>query len=192
MAHAAIDWDWEMPATGLWLFALGALALARPPGVRSVSPPNLVRVAISVGVLALLVTPASMALSQRRLDASVEAFRANDCGRAVDTALAAIKAVPARPEPYQLLGICDARLGEEDLAVNVLDTAVSKDPGDWSSWYMLGLVRAVAGEDPRSAIEQASRLNPREPLVLAAIDSFGSGGPRKWKRRALKARLPIE
>ena len=190
--HAGIDWDWEVPAVGLWLFALGGLALARSTEERALTPGRFARVLLSVVVLALLVTPVTMALSQNRLNATVDAFKAGDCERAVDTALAAIDAVPARPEPYQLLGMCDARLGEHALAIDMLETAVSKNRDDWSSWYVLGLVRAAGGEDPRPAIRQARRLNPRELLVIEATDAFASGGPRAWKRRALKARLPIQ
>ena len=75
-AHAGIDWDWEVPALGLWLFALGGLALAKPVGAPGAGPGRFSRVALSIGVLALLVTPATMAFSQNRLNAAAHVVQA--------------------------------------------------------------------------------------------------------------------
>lgn len=191
-AHAGVDWDWEMPATVFWLFALGGMAIARQTGTRSLpTPGRLGRAALGIGCLVLVVTPALMALSQGQLNSAVKALKDGDCRAASEDALAAIHFVPARPEPYQVLGFCDSRAGEYQLAIAMLTTAVARDPGTWDSYYGLALVRAAAEENPRAAAKKAQALAPHEPLAQNAVRIFRTDDPQKWRRRALSARLPI-
>jgi Flp pilus assembly protein TadD len=96
-----------------------------------------------------------------------------------------------RPEPYQVLGFCDSRAGENKLAISMLRTAVAHDSGEWESYYGLALVQAAAGQDPRVAARRAFELAPHEPLAAEAVQKFRTNDPRKWERRALSARLPI-
>jgi hypothetical protein len=71
--------------------------------------------------------------------------------------------------------------------------AVDRDPNNWVYHYGLALVLAAEGEDPRAEIDEARRLNPREPLAIETEEAFAStNDPEKWRRRALKARLPIQ
>jgi O-antigen ligase len=192
MFDAAVDWVWQMPATGFWIFAFGGLALARPAGRRMLGiPGRLPRVALGVGLLALIVTPALIALSQAKLDNAVAALKEGNCTKASQEALDATHLVSARPEPYQVLGFCDSRLGEGPLAVKMLETAVSRYPRDWESFYGLALVKGANGEDPRPAAREAFRLAPEEPLTNEAKRIFNTSDPKKWERRARTARLPI-
>jgi O-antigen ligase len=194
--HAAQDWVWELPSVTLWLFAAGGIALARPPGApatRAVAPPRLARVIGALVVLALVVTPILNALADARLRDSVHAFKVGDCDRAIDHALSATSALGARPEPYLILAFCDVRLGKPQLADRMIRDAIDRDPNNWVYHYGLALVRGAQGEDPRPAIAEARRLNPREPRAIEAEEAFGSTeDPEKWKRRALRARLPIQ
>lgn len=193
--HAGFDWDWEMPATGLWLFALGGMAIARSGSERAAwsapTPGRVGRAALGIGCLALLVTPALVALSQSKLNAAVDELEAGRCDAASDDALAAVHLLSARPEPYQVLGFCDSRAGQNGLAISLLQTAVSRDAGEWESYYGLALVRGAAGKDPRPAARRALALAPNEPLAQEAVRIFKTNDPQKWRRRALKARLPI-
>ena len=190
--HAGIDWDWEMPVTGFWFFALGGMALRPRSAPRPLPVPGRVaRAALGIGALALVVTPALMALSQDRLNSAVQALEHGDCRAAAADALSAAGFVPARPEPYEVVGFCDSRSGKNRLAVTMLRTAVARDPGVWESYYGLALVRAAAGKDPRPAARKALELAPHEPLARDAAGRFRTADPRKWRRRALNARLPI-
>ena len=194
--HATQDWVWELPSVTAWLFAAGGIALARPPGVpetRLVAPPRLARVIAALVVLALAVTPVLNALADARLRDSVQAFKLGDCQSAIDHALSATSALGARPEPYAILGFCDVRLGKPDLAERMMRNAVDRDPDSWVYHYGLALVLASKGEDPRPEMEIARSLNPREPRTIETQEAFAStNDPEKWKRRALKARLPIQ
>jgi hypothetical protein len=191
--HAGIDWDWEMPATTVWLFGLGALALSRRRSAKStvLSPGRPTRVAVGVACLALLVPPALMVESQRKLNESVTALKRNDCGAAVDAALASSRAMSVRPEPFEVLGYCDVRLGQARLGVQMLEAAVRRDPDSWERHYGLALVRAAAGLDPRAEARKALELNPLDPLARRAVRRFRTSEPQKWKRQARSARLPI-
>jgi O-antigen ligase len=194
--HAAQDWVWELPSVTIWLFAAGGIALARPPGApatRLSAPPRLARVVAALVVLALAVTPILNALADARLRDSVAAFKVGDCNSAIDHALSATSALSARPEPYAILAFCDVRLQKDALAERMIRNAIDRDPNNWVYHYGLALVLGAQAKDPRDAIAEARRLNPREPRTIEAEEEFGStNDPEKWKRRALKARLPIQ
>jgi hypothetical protein len=114
-----------------------------------------------------------------------------DCSRSVDLALGSLAALPVRTEPFELIAYCDARFGQSALADQAIHSAIARDPRSWDLWYGLALVRGAAGRDPRPALAEARRLNPREPLLGEALRLFATRDPREWERRALSARLPI-
>jgi O-antigen ligase/polysaccharide polymerase Wzy-like membrane protein len=211
--HTGIDWDLELPATGAWVFLVGGMALARPAAgavvdrppaagsptgaVRSASPPvgrplsGTIRLAAGVAVLVLAVTPALVAVSQVHIGAGVTALKHGNCPRAISESLSATGTLGLRPEPYETLGFCDVRLGNPKLGVQMMQRAVDRDPDWWEYRYGLALVQGAAGLDPRPALAQARRLNPREGLprdFAAALK--GAKGPRAWRQAALTARLP--
>jgi hypothetical protein len=194
-AHAGVDWDWEMPATGFFFFSVGGLAIAAVRGERSAWAPRVpqrfARVALGIGCLVLVVSPALVAISQGYLDSSVRKLQAGECDAAAKDALDAIHVLSVRPDPYQVLGFCDSRRGQNALAVQMLETAVARDKGEWESYYGLALVQAVAGQDPRAAVRKAYELAPKEPLAQEAVEMFKGGNPKVWRQRAREARLPI-
>jgi hypothetical protein len=194
-AHAGVDWDWEMPATGFFFFGLGGLAIAAERGQVSVwaprAPQRFARLALGVGCLVLVVTPALVAVSQGMLNSAVTKFKEGNCGGASHEALDSIHVLSVRPDPYQVIGFCDMFEGQNALAVSMLQTAVNRDEGEWESWYGLAVVQAAAGQDPRAAAKKAYELAPREPLAEEGNELFAGGNPKIWKRRAETARLPI-
>jgi O-antigen ligase len=194
LIHAGIDWDWEMPVITLWLFALGGAVLARPAGEarRLGDPARLGRVVAGIVALGCAVVPVLVYISQHHLDRSVGSFERGDCAGAVDGALAATAALPVRPEPFEILGYCDVRLGRPELGVRAMEEAVERDPKAWQLRYGLAVVRGAAGRDPRAQARLALRLNPRAPLAQDAVRRFRTSDPQKWRRRALGARLPID
>ena len=256
--HAGIDWDWEMPAVTLWVFAAGGLALSAVPAAEGEKPdaaavaaaegekpdaaavaaaegenpdvtavaaagenpdvadvaaptpptpdeaaapeappnkpgpPRPVRVLAGLGCLILLLAPLSVLRSERPLRDAQRALARGDCGTAVDRSLDAKAALSIRPEPSFVLGVCDVRLGFSELAVRALADAVARDPDNWEYRYGTALVRGAAGLDPRPAARAAQRLNPGSILAAEAVRMFATSDPAKWRRRALRARLPGE
>jgi O-antigen ligase len=194
--HAGLDWDWEMPAVTLWLFALAGLGLSKPVDDRvrakvSFEPGRTIRLVAAVCVGVLAVTPAATMISQSHLDTAAADFRVGDCNAAIGSALDSLEALKVRPEPYELIGYCDARLGQVQLAEQAMSNAVDRDPDNWETHYGLALVRAAAGHDPVPELEESRRLNPLEPRVREALAMMRGQGPREWERRAASARLPI-
>jgi O-Antigen ligase len=196
MIHAGIDWDWQMPAVTIWLFALGGLALARPvasSAQRSAIAvsrfPRLVA-AVCVGVLG--VTPVVVALSQTHLETALADFNANECPAAIRASLDSLGALSVRPEPYEIIGYCDIRYGQFQLAEEAMESAVSRDPENWEMHYGLAMARAAQGHDPMPELRETSRLNPREPLVAEELARFeGVTKPAQRKRLAYAASLPL-
>ena len=190
--HAGLDWDWEMPVLGVPLFALAALAAARPAGAGKAPGSGMARILPALILLVLAITPVSVALSQQRLDASVRAFLEDDCDRSVDLALASSSALPMRPEPFQVMGFCDARRGEHALAARVMRNAIRLDPDNWEFRYSLAVVQAAAGRDPRPELDAALALDPLSYLLRRQRELFASNDPKVWQRRARVAPLPFQ
>jgi hypothetical protein len=189
--HAGLDWDWEMPAATLGVFAIAGIALAGS-NPSSFGRGRTLRLIAAVALLILAVTPARVAISQAHLRASAGAFEQGDCGTAIDRALASSAAVGVRPEPFELLAYCDARLGRYELAERMMRAAIRRDPRSWELEYGLAVVRAAGGRDPRPAVRRALRLNPLGRLPREAARLFATHDPDTWKRRALRARLPVQ
>ena len=195
LVHAAIDWDWEMPAVFAWFFGAGAVAVAarERAGPARAGPGRLPRVLAGLAVLLLALTPAAVAVSQGPLDRSYRAFLRGDCDTAVDEALASLEALRVRAEPYELLGYCNARAGEGDLAVRAMEAARARDPRNWEYAYGLAIAQAIAGSDPRAAAEEARRRNPQEPLAVELDRQLSSAKSEARRRRiAQRARIPFQ
>ena len=162
--HAGVDWDWEMPAVSLWFFILGGESLAAQPSAQPAAAwghTGVRRLLLGLGCLLLCVTPTLLALSQMYLGRAASALADNDCAAVISNGLSSISVLNQRPEPYELIGLCDARLGEGPLAIRMERSAVNRDPHDWEFHYALAIVQAAAGVNPRAAARQAHRLNPR-------------------------------
>jgi O-antigen ligase len=194
--HAGIDWDWEMPAVTVWLFALAGLGLSRPPRQRSdddagSGPGWAARLGVAVCACVLAVVPVTIAISQSRLDAALGAFDSGDCAAAISSARGSLDALEFRAEPYEVIGYCEARLGQDQLSEAAMEGAVEHDPDSWRAHYGLALVRALAGHDPMPELYQAQRLNPLERKVQRAVRAMRSGDPLQWRLAAQAAGLPL-
>jgi hypothetical protein len=182
LVHAATDWDWEMPASTVPIVALLGAACAGGRASPSVRRPRR-RVVIAVALAVVAAIPVRVALSQHALDRADAALLEQDCGRAADAARSARAALPERPEPYEILGYCDARAGRFVAAERMLAAAVRRDPRNWEPYYGLALVRAAGGRDPRPAIAQGLRRNPDGPDLRRARRLMASSSPRDWRAR---------
>lgn len=193
--HAGVDWDWEMPAVTVWLFALGGAALAAP--ARRVrmdsSPPLSLRAGLGIALVLLAVVPARVAISQGKMNQAVQTFlRHGDCPEVIQQADDSISMLGSRPDAYRLKGYCQARLGDTAQAVNSMREAVDRDPNNWEFRYSLAVAEAAAGMDPRPAAREASRLDPLEPATKDLNRRFASADRRSWRTQArflLKAPL---
>jgi hypothetical protein len=187
--HAGVDWDWEMPVVTLPFFALGGFMLSRrrrgtdgtPRADERVRPAPVSRMLVGITCLLLAVAPAYVWLSQRRLNQATAAFAQGDCVTATRSAISSISILGNRPEPYELISYCDIRRDMPSLAITNIQKAISLDPNNWNFRYDLAVMRASAGLNPMPAMEKAVSLDPREPLVQEALQTFRNDGRAHWE-----------
>jgi tetratricopeptide (TPR) repeat protein len=161
LVHAAVDWDWELPAVTLAALAAGAalIAFRAPPGSEVV--PGL-RLRIAAGAVAALMAGAAFVglIGSSALAASDDAAVASppDLDEAADEARKAQDWAPWSSEPWQRLGEAQLGLGNLAGARASFRKAVDKEPGDWLLW--LRLAEASSGAEREAALREAERLNP--------------------------------
>jgi O-antigen ligase len=200
--HAGVDWDWQMPAVTLWLFALGGAALARSPlesredeGRRERSgridgrAMLIVRVAGVGACVGLAIIPARIAISQDRLNSAIDGMERGDCQTARAEARSALDAVEQRPTPYRVLSLCDMGQGRFPLAVVHAHQALDRDPNNWQLSYTLAVARASAGLDPSGPARRAATLNPSEQVATSAPARLDRKGRRALQEAGRSAPL---
>jgi hypothetical protein len=184
--HAAVDWDWEMPAVTAIPFLLAATA-ATVPARRANGGRRRAPLVIGVGALALAVVLAVSTIGELRVDQGLRAYDSGECATASGRANQARSLPLTRPEPYALLALCAARAGDAPAAVGFSRRAIAADPLDWEWRYLESLVTGATGGDPRAPLREAVRLNPRgfQPSALMAV--VGESDPAQWAARAAAA-----
>ena len=192
LLHAGVDWDWEMPALFVWFLAASGVVLAATGGRAGWVPGRLPRLVAALACLLLALTPGLVLASQGPLTRSVRAFKAGDCRTAIDAALDSRDALGARPEPYEIIGYCDARAGQNELAVRAMRAARERDPRNWQYAYGLAVTQALAGEDPRPAAALARRLNPLGELARNLERRMRTASPQQRRRVAARAAIPFD
>jgi hypothetical protein len=161
LAHAAVDWDWEVPTVTLAaLFCASAILIAGRTGRRR-SLPAIGRVA-GLGVLGIMIAVAFVGLM-----ANLELSRAASAASAGDWRVAAIHARTATAwDPYgaaswQQLGEAQLGLGRDADAEASFRRAIEKSPRDWTLWF--DLARASSGRAQAEALDRAAKLDPLAP-----------------------------
>jgi hypothetical protein len=161
VAHAAVDWDFQIVAVTLagLVCAAAVLAAGRTAPEPALSPP------VRAGAVAVLVCLAALAITiQVGNSALADGTAALDRG---DEALAARLAVRARTwqpwsyQPWQLLGEAALAAGRRADARADFDKALARDRTEWSLWY--DLAQASGGRARAHALAAARRLNPHAP-----------------------------
>jgi O-antigen ligase len=161
LLHAAVDWDWEMPAvtlTGLFC-AIVLLAAGRRD-----REPRALRSAVRIGGVAAVAGLFAFALiallGNSDVSASSKSADGGHYARAQSQARQAMSFVPWSAEPWRRLGEAQALSGDLAAARISFRRAIEKDRRDWTLWYELAL--ASRGVERQRALAQASRLNPRD------------------------------
>ncbi|HWY89427.1 MAG TPA: O-antigen ligase family protein, partial [Solirubrobacteraceae bacterium] len=189
MLHTGMDWDWEMPVVTLGFFAVAGAALSPRNGSRPGWAPGPGGRAI-LGLLCLGAVAAPLLIigSQSRLEDAEHALYASNCARASSSSLSSIGWLDVRPEPYEILGLCDIERGRPQLAVAAMKRAVHYDPGSWETCYALALAQGASGIDPRPAAARALRMDPLEALTRQEVREFRASSPKEWVKRAVIVR----
>ena len=161
LAHAALDWDWEIPLLTLAALACGASLLVLASNGTDV---RLTAGRRCVGLLAAAALLVGALVTHVGNEAAADAARALARGDAPAAATDARRArswMPWSYEPWQLLGEAQLAAGAHGGALASLRRASRLDPGQWRVW--LDLAVAERGERGRSALARATDLNPLGP-----------------------------
>jgi hypothetical protein len=166
LAHAAVDWDWELLGVTVPALACGgALLMLRPERPAPVVPGTRLRAAGAVIAIGLAGAAFVGLVGSSALAASEEAAQASppDYAKAEDEARKARSWARWSSEPWERLG--EAQLGRGDLAKarESFRRAIAEEPNDWFLWFRLA--EASSGAQRERALAEASRLNPLSPEI---------------------------
>jgi Flp pilus assembly protein TadD len=160
LAHAAIDWDFQLLVVGLAALFCGAAILVSARRdvqgalLRSARRWAAAAALAAAALLAVFVQVGNSALAQSRT-----ALEQDDATSAVRAALRARDWQPWSFEPWQALGDAQLAEGRVEAARASLRQALALEPANASLW--LDLAAASAGGERSAAFERAKRLDPR-------------------------------
>ncbi|HEY1366694.1 MAG TPA: hypothetical protein VGF23_06265, partial [Gaiellaceae bacterium] len=174
LVHAAVDWDWQIPAVTLTaLFAGAAIVVSARGSVEASSPlPSATRwcvaaAAVAVSALALVGLVGNTALGRSQDDAEAGRWSAS-----AGEARRAASWAPWSAEPWRVLG--EAQLAQRQLAAarGSLERALAKDDRSWLTWF--DLAAAERGPAVRRDLAEARRLNPLSSEIAQYAATEGS------------------
>jgi O-antigen ligase len=176
LAHAAIDWDWEMPVVTLSALVCGAAIVA---AARRDSPP-LRRNMRTVGLVAALgLACCTLVLLIGNQDLNAAAAAAGGQSTLQARALEAQRWAPWSPNPPRWLAMVALADGNHTAARRLFATAIAHDGSDWSLW--LELAAASTGPARTAAFLTAVRLDPHGaelPQVAYRLGLLPTSGPQ--------------
>jgi O-antigen ligase len=175
LAHAAVDWDWELAGvTVVALVAAAALTVsARRDPVDTVPGPA-ARVALPAVVAALALVSLGAVLATVPLGNAREAYNRLDFAEAAAQARKAADRAPWSSEALDVLG--RAQLGQGKLlqARASFREAVRKSPNDWELWRDLAAASPPA--EARAALARALALSPLESELMQMQRALAPAG----------------
>lgn len=164
LAHAGVDWDWELAAVTLTALLLaGSLLIAARGDARGFALGLPVRGALLALVLAVGVFALIGLVGNRALASSGSAVDSARWSEAERQAHRAIRWAPWSAAAWQNLGDAQLGLGHQSDAAASLRKATRMSPNDWSIWYDLAV--ASTGAERRRAFLRAQALNPLSPNI---------------------------
>jgi hypothetical protein len=163
LAHAGLDWDWEVPLVTLPALACAASLIVLTRGSNEGEVGRLKRVLGVGGAVVMLVVALVMHVGNRAVGGGEEALVRGEATVAADRARRAQAWMPWAAYPWQLLGEAQLSLRHDSGARASLSTAIERDPERWSAWYDLAVVSS--GRARGAALARAERLNPLGPEI---------------------------
>jgi hypothetical protein len=169
LAHAAIDWDWEMPIVTVTTLACGAALVAAARGA-----PRPLRRGTRLGgaAIAMGLAVCTLALLAANQDLKSAAAAADSGSASLESrAHDAQRWAPWSPDPPRLLASVQLERGNRAEARRLLEEALDRDRTDWSLWMEMAV--ASDGAARTQAVTTAVRLNPRGLDVTFAALHYG-------------------
>jgi hypothetical protein len=159
VAHAAVDWDWELPAVTLaGLFCGGLLVVAARTDTGVLVLDRRWRTPILGPALALLAVSVVGLVGNRADAAALAAAQRGDWATARTEAERADAWAPWSAEALALEADGAVAQNDRHEARLLLRRAVTRDPTDRGLWARLASV--TGGSERQLALQQAARLDP--------------------------------
>lgn len=167
LVHAAIDWDWQMPAVTLLALFVGAAMVAAARGKPIVLLGRLpYRIAL-VSAGAVVAAIAFVGLIGNLALARAQNAILNGYGQsAIVDATRAHRWAPWSGPALKALGESRVLAGDRLGGLDALHRAAAKDPTDWQTWFDIAAVTTGAAQ--REALARARLLNPVGPELAIA------------------------
>jgi hypothetical protein len=143
LAHATVDWPWEVPAVTIATLAIGCTLMVAARDDRRQSLRRHTRLAGSVGIAVACGLVGVTLMGNRALAHASQALQDGDPASAA--------------QPVISLGEVQLAAGYRDLARTTFRDAIERDAGEWRAWYGLGL--ASLNEEREEAFAEVQRLN---------------------------------
>jgi hypothetical protein len=173
VAHAVVDWDWELAAV-----TCAALCLARVVLVEDRRPVAIPTAQAKAGVLVVVAAVAAFSLlglvGNSALATSDTATARGNVARGVTYARRAIRWMPWSADPWRALGAAQRSADDPQAAQASFRKGLSMDPGSWQLWY--GLALTSRGSAQARAYARAVALYPRGGLRRPAQAGKGGSG----------------
>jgi tetratricopeptide (TPR) repeat protein len=171
---AGVDWMWELTVVSVVGIALLGLLTSSATAVPAAPAQALrlrwniaARVALGLAGLFVIAAQSFSLLTNREIQASQNAVARGDLAAAFDRADNARKIEPWASTPYEQLALVAEQAGQYGDAEQWIRKAISRDPTDWQTWFLLTRFQAENG-DVRAAVSslhRAKELNPRSKLL---------------------------
>lgn len=171
LAHAGIDWDWELLGVTLPAMLVGVALVAAAR--RDESPSPVPRWLVPAAAMLLVVPSVFGVLAYAPLGSARDAVDEGREAEAADDARDARRFAPWASAPWLILGDVQA---EDDPAAaqSAYREALERDGSSWELW--LALAAISTGEEQRIALARAAELNPLSPQVSALQDAITPSG----------------
>jgi hypothetical protein len=160
VAHAAMDWHWEVVGVTMVALLAGGVALLAVERSEIHPVPSTARWPLLAGSVALTVCALVSLVGNQALFAGRTAVTREDWGEASKHARWAETLLPWSFEPHVVLGDAAAGAGDRERALEEYRQAVKVDGRNWAVWLRLGQV--ARGAERRAAYKRVHELNPQE------------------------------
>jgi O-antigen ligase len=159
VAHAAVDWDWQIVLLTSVLLLSGMSMLAVSDDRRVAITLGGSRRYAGLGIVALLlVATVAVNAGNRAASSSALALERDDATLALREAGRAARWLPWSASPAQLRGEALTLEHDDRSALASLHEAVRRNPENWSTWYDIAVL--AKGRDAVAAVTRARDLNP--------------------------------
>ena len=169
LVHAAVEWDWQMPAVTLLALFAAAVPVAAARGSEQRAQSGRVSSRVVVGAAAALIAVVSfVGLIGNIALARAQSGILNGGGRkAVGDAANAHRWAPWSAPALRALGESRVLAADKPGGLDALRHAAAKDPGDWQTWFDIAVV--TSGAERQAALARVRSLNPQGQELTTAI-----------------------